>query len=310
MRAVVFAYHSMGVIGLEALRRHGVDLPLVLSHRDDPGEKCWFASVEEWCRSNSVPCECPEDVNQPAWLQRISACKPDMLFSFYYRRLLAPDLLAMAPQGGLNLHGSLLPAYRGRCPVNWVLVRGETETGVTLHHMVARADAGDIVGRESVSITPEDDSVTLYGKLEHAACVLLDRLLPLVIEGRAPREPQDEAAATTFGGRCPADGLIDWAQSAASQYDLVRAVTDPYPGAFSYLAGKRLVIWRAAVDDGAAILDPGRLRVSSTDAIVGCSGVALKLLDVSWEGQRLTYAELADALREYDGAFLTSACPP
>ena len=133
-----------------------------------------------------------------------------MIFSFYYRHMIPEEILRIPPQGAYNLHGSLLPAYRGRCPVNWVLVNGETQTGVTLHHMVKKADAGDIVGQRVVPIAPEDTAFTLYGKLCDAAGILLDELLPLMKIGQAPRIPQDISRGSYFGGRRPEDGRIDW----------------------------------------------------------------------------------------------------
>ncbi|MBT3294448.1 MAG: formyltransferase [Verrucomicrobia bacterium] len=306
MRAVVFAYHNMGVIGLEALWRHGIDTTLVLSHHDDPGEQCWFASVAQWCRAQRIACECPVDVNRPQLQSRIAALKPDILFSFFYRRLLSDALLHVAPLGGLNLHASLLPAYRGRCPANWVLVNGEAQTGVTLHHMVARADAGDVVGAAALPIESDDDIMSLYTKLEEAAEALLDELLPLVVAGRAPRVPQDERAVSTYGGRRPADGLLDWSRPAHTQYNLVRAVTDPYPGAFSFLDGERLMVWRAAVDRGHERLVPGRLEVTGSEVRVGCTDAPLKLMDITWKGQRMSRPGLVRLLANYDGAMLTS----
>ncbi|MDT3723329.1 formyltransferase family protein, partial [Pseudomonas oryzihabitans] len=102
------------------------------------------------------PVHAPEDVNHPLWIERIRALEPDFIFSFYYRHLLSEEVLACAARGAYNLHGSLLPRYRGRAPANWVLVNGETETGVTLHRMVKRADAGAIVAQQRVAIAPED----------------------------------------------------------------------------------------------------------------------------------------------------------
>lgn len=304
MRAVVFAYHNMGVIGLKALRRHGVDVRLVVSHEDDPREECWFASVRDYCASHGIACVCPADVNRDEWIARIAACRPDMLWAFYYRRLLCDAVLATAPRGGVNLHGSLLPAYRGRCPANWVLVRGESTTGVTLHHMIARADAGDIIGRERVAVTPGDDIVTLYAKLAEAARGLLNRLIPLLVAGTAPRYPQDERAASTFGRRTPADGLIDWGRSARSQHNLVRAVTAPYPGAFSFMRGRRLTVWRAEPEVVGTPLAQGELHVNQSAVCVGCGSDALRLHEITWDGVRWGGDEVRQALVQYDGVRL------
>ncbi|MDI9570703.1 MAG: formyltransferase [Pseudomonadota bacterium] len=244
MRAVVFAYSNMGVTGLEALERHGFDIRTVFTHQDDPVEKRWFASVAAWAEGRGIPVWRPEEVNAPEWTARIVALAPEVIFSFYYRKILRREILAAAPAGAFNLHGSLLPAYRGRVPVNWVLVNGEERTGVTLHWMTARADAGDIVGQRSVAIDFSDTALTLYEKLCREAALLLDEALPLIRSGRTPRIPQDDARATYFGGRKPADGRIDWRRPARQIYDLIRAVTDPYPGAFTFLPdGTKMLVW-------------------------------------------------------------------
>jgi len=244
VKAVVFAYSNMGVTGLEALARHGFDILGVVTHRDDPEEKQWYASVAAWAEGRGLPVCRPEDVNAPEWTARIAALAPEVIFSFYYRKILRSEILALAPAGAFNLHGSLLPAYRGRVPVNWVLANGEERTGVTLHWMTARADAGDIVSQRAVAIDFDDTAFTLYGKLCREAALLLDETLPLIRSGRTPRIPQDHARATCFGRRKPADGRIDWNRPARRIYDLIRAVADPYPGAFTFLPdGTKMLIW-------------------------------------------------------------------
>src|SRR6267143_5998633 len=152
MKAVVFAYHDIGCQGMEALLKHGFEIAAVFTHADDPKEYRFFESVAELAARKGFPVFAPEDSNHPLWINRIAALKPDILFSFYYRNLLKPEILKIPSPGCFNLHGSLLPAYRGRCPVNWVLVHGEKETGVTLHHMTPRPDEGDIVAQRKVSI--------------------------------------------------------------------------------------------------------------------------------------------------------------
>ncbi len=289
MKTVVFAYHNMGIVGLEALKRHGFTVEAVFSHRDDPQERVWFASVSDWAAENVIPCHRPDSVNVPEWVDRVRKMAPDVIFSFYYRNLLKEEILRIPPAGAFNLHGSLLPAYRGRCPVNWVLVRGEKKTGVTLHHMVEKADAGDIVGQKEVSIDPEDSAFSLFNKLCVAAGELLDGLLPLIKEGRAPRIPQDPEKATYFGGRRPEDGRIDWNRPVMQIYDLIRAVTEPYPGAFTFLDEGRLLIWWARPEAGGYRNDgtPGRIVTEGQEVFVEAKEGRLKLVDVEVEGLRL-----------------------
>ena len=183
----------------------------------------------------------------PAFVAAMQALQPDFLFSCYYRHMLKQPLLDLPRLGALNLHGSLLPRYRGRVPVNWVLVHGETETGVTLHYMEAKADQGDIVGWKRVPITSEDTALTLFAKMTAAAPELLRETYPLLRAGTAPRLSQDHSQASYYGGRTPADGLIDWRHSAQQIYNLVRAVTHPYPGAFTFFQGRKLLVWAGQV---------------------------------------------------------------
>jgi len=250
MRAVVLAYHDVGCEGIESLLRNGVEVAAIFTHADDPAEGTWFKSVAELGSRRGIPVFAPEDINHPLWVQRIRDLQPDILFSFYYRKLIREPLLEVPPLGCLNLHGSLLPRYRGRAPANWVLLNGELETGVTLHYMTPRPDDGDIVSQLTVPIEVDDDARTLNLKLAEAAGQLLDACLEAVDAGSASRTPQVSANATYYGRRGPEDGEIDWSQSAESISNLVRAVTRPYPGAFTCYGKNKLLIWEARSDAG------------------------------------------------------------
>jgi methionyl-tRNA formyltransferase len=309
MKSVVFAYHDMGLAGLRALRRAGYEIACIFSHEDDPDENCWFGSVKEWAIERAIPVYCPANVNQPEWIARIGAIRPEMIFSFYYRHMIADEILHLPGRGAYNLHGSLLPAYRGRCPVNWVLVRGETATGVTLHHMVTKADAGDIVGQRVVPIEKKDTAVILYQKLCGAAGELLDELLPLMKEGRAPRKPQDISNGSYFGGRRPEDGRIDWRWPAERIYNLIRAVTEPYPGAFCTLPdGSPLFIWSAVPEEGPgadAAGSPGTVRIEDTGVLVSTGKGRLRLLSLSTSKTRMTGEGLIHYFKDREGLTLS-----
>ncbi len=245
MRVVVFGYHDIGHACLREILAQRDEVAAVFTHEDDPGENVWFHSVAQCARQFGLPVHTPEDPNQPEWVAKIRALEPDIIFSFYYRRMLGPDILGIPPRGALNMHGSLLPRRRGRAPVNWAIVRGDTETGVTLHYMVAKPDAGDIVAQRVVPIDFEDTAFTLHQKITAAARELLHDALPELRAGTAPRRPQDLSQGDYCRKRTPEDGRIDWRQSALVIYNLVRAVTHPYPGAFTDLAGRKLFVWQA-----------------------------------------------------------------
>ena len=247
MRLIFMGYHNIGFFCLKALidmcRGFGDKIVAVVTHADNPQENIWFAQVRDLAFQYNLPVYQPEDPNDPAFVEAMRGLEPDFLFSCYYRHMLKKPLLALPKQGALNMHGSLLPKYRGRVPINWVLVHGETETGMTLHYMEVKADRGDIVAQKRVPITGGDTALTLFARMTVAAEELLRDSYPLLRTGQAPRMPQDHSQASYFGGRRPEDGRIDWTKPAREIYNLVRAVTHPYPGAFTSLGGRRLFIW-------------------------------------------------------------------
>ncbi len=245
--AVVFAYHNVGVRCLSVLLAHDVDVQLVLTHEDDPKEQIWFDSVAQLAARNHLPAAMPKDPNTEEWLQRLRALQPDFIFSFYYRNMLGPELLACAKRGAYNMHGSLLPKYRGRVPVNWAVIHGERETGATLHQMVAKPDAGAIAAQQAVPILPDDTAFEVFQKVTVAAELALDQVLPSILDGSVKLYANDLAAGSYFGGRKPEDGRINWQQSARQIHNLVRAVAPPYPGAFTELQGKLLKVLRSHV---------------------------------------------------------------
>jgi len=296
LKTIALAYHNMGIAGLTALARHGFDIAAIFTHEDDPGENCWFGSVQDWALQRGIPCYTTDNINDEEWVDRIKSWKPDVLFSFYYRKMIGKNILDIPRLGALNLHGSLLPAYRGRCPVNWVLVKGEEKTGVTLHFMVEKPDAGDIVGQKEVFIEFHDTARTLYDKLCEAADVLLGELLPVIKTGQIPRRKQNLAEGSYYGGRRPEDGRINWTQPAKDIYNLIRAVTDPYPGAFALLEnGSRVIIWRALpVEEHDMIGQVGDLESAGQDVLVKTGKNAIKLLDVEVQGTKLKGSEIGE----------------
>ena len=231
VQAVVFGYHDVGVRCLRVLLDAGVAVPLVVTHRDAPDERIWFGSVAQLAQSRGIETLLSEDLNHLR--ERIRVISPEFMFSFYYRRMLPPDVLALARKGAFNMHGSLLPKYRGRAPVNWAILKGESETGATLHEMVAKPDAGRIVDQERVPIGPDETAAEVFAKVSDAAETVLKRSLPHLLAGTASLKKQDLSKGSYFGARRPEDGRIDWSKSALEIHNLVRAVAPPYPGAFS-----------------------------------------------------------------------------
>ena len=285
-RAVVFAYHNVGVRCLKVLLAQGIEVPLVVTHDDDPGEAQWFGSVAATAREYGIATIAPDDPNAADVVARVAALAPDFLFSFYYRRMLGAALLALPSHGALNMHGSLLPKFRGRAPVNWAVLAGERETGATLHYMTVKPDGGDIVAQTAVPILPDDTAREVFDKVTVSAEMTLDRVLPALVAGNAPRTPQDLAHGSYFGGRRPEDGIIDWTCDAIAIHNLVRAVAPPYPGAFTAVGGVPARILRTRVADAGTAGTPApALEVGEGRLIARCGGGgALNVLSLEVDG--------------------------
>ena len=294
--AVVFAYHNVGVRCLTVLLAQGVQVSLVVTHRDRAQENIWFDSVEKLARAHALPVITPEDANDPAVVAQIRALAPDFLFSFYYRNMLGPELLALPRHGAFNMHGSLLPKYRGRVPVNWAVIMGERETGATLHQMVAKPDAGGIVDQETVPIGPEDTAAEVFARVTGAAEQVLARALPGLIAGTARITPQDLSLGSYHGGRKPEDGRNDWSKSAQDVHNLVRGVAPPYPGAFTRLGDMTLRILRTRLEPNRRPRSgaPGLyFEAGSYFADCGDGGV-LRILELDAGGRPLDPAAFAN----------------
>jgi methionyl-tRNA formyltransferase len=304
-RAVVFAYHDVGVRCLKTLLSANVEVPLVVTVRDDPKENRWFASVADTAREYGLPVVMPDDANDPELAERVAQLEPDLIFSFYYRSMLGPRILSGARRGALNMHGSLLPKYRGRAPVNWAILNGEAQTGATLHYMVARADAGDIVDQLAVPILADDDAREVFGKVTTAAEIVLARSLPGLLAGDAPRRPQIIEPGQYFGRRRPEDGLIDWSQPAVRIHNLVRAVAPPFPGAFTEVNGRQWRIHRTRVEP--RIITPSeraRLFGGQGACYAACrDGGVLRILAAETEDGPIDLARLSRDLEAHPAVF-------
>ncbi len=281
---VVCAYHNVGYRCIEELLTQGAEIALIFTHEDSPTEEIWFQSVRDLAEQHGIPCV-TTDINLPENVARVRAIAPSFIFSFYYRNMITAEVLAIPRRGALNLHGSYLPRYRGRVPVNWAVINGERETGATLHYMVEKPDAGDIVDQERVEIGFTDTAHDVFGKVTDAAVTVLARAWRLLQQGTAPRVPMVLSEGNYCGGRKPADGLIDWTNSAVQIYNLIRGVTHPYPGAFTYLDGKRLTIWQAWPVEGNG--EPGRiLSLSPLLAATGQGFLEIRMLQLEGEQER------------------------
>jgi methionyl-tRNA formyltransferase len=296
MNLVVCAYHNVGYRCIQELLRQGSEISLIFTHEDSATEQIWFSSVRELAQDNNIP-YLTSSINEHENIERIRKIGPDFLLSFYYRNMIKPEVLEIPRRGALNMHGSYLPKYRGRVPVNWAVINGEKETGATLHYMVTKPDAGDIVDQEKVSIEFTDTAHDVFGKVNEAAVNVISRTWPKLMAGTADRIPMDLTVGSYFGGRKPEDGRIDWGKSALQIYNLIRGVTHPYPGAFTELQGEKIVIWSAWPVEGSAV--PGQV-VSRNPLLVGTGEGLLEIRTIqraASQGQAATECSFTESDR-------------
>ena len=293
----MFGYSNVGDRCLRVLHAGGVQVALVVTHRDHPGETLWFSRVADTAADLGLPVVYAEDLDPQALAAQVASAAPEVIFSFYFRSMLPSSILECARLGAFNMHGSLLPRFRGRAPTNWAVLKGATETGATLHRMVARPDAGTIVDQCAVPILPDDTARQVFDKVCVAAEVVLWRSLPAIAGGCAPEHANDLSQGSYFGGRKPEDGRIDWTRSAAEVYNLIRAVAPPYPGAFSDCAGRRLVVAEA------------RRRIAPLSRPAAAAGLAVddgRMVGVCGDGGLIDIRVLLEGGRSVDAATLAA----
>ncbi|MEO6568905.1 MAG: bifunctional UDP-4-amino-4-deoxy-L-arabinose formyltransferase/UDP-glucuronic acid oxidase ArnA [Opitutaceae bacterium] len=285
-RILFFGYSEIGFNVLTFLFERGANVVGLITHEDNAHEKIWFKTPALAAQERGIPVFTPASVSTAEWIERIRELKPDLILSVYYRHIISTKILEMARFGAFNMHGSLLPKYRGRAPINWAIVQGQTETGLTLHRMVKRADAGAIIDQEAVSIGPRDTAEQIFRKILPLARLIFERQYDALITGTVRETPQDESQASTYGARRPEDGKIDWRLPSVQIFNLIRAVTDPYPGAFTVVGSTHLIIWWAEFDTPATHGRrgaPGEI-LSLSPLVVATGDGALELVRIEWHG--------------------------
>jgi methionyl-tRNA formyltransferase len=300
---VIFAYHKVGAMALRTMLCQGINIHLVVTHKDDPAENVWFDSVSAICNIGSIRYIYAEDYTNDEICELVDQFDVSVICSFYFRSLLPAHLLGKARYGAVNMHGSLLPKYRGRAPVNWQIINGENSSGMTLHYMVDRPDAGDIIDQEVVEIGNEETPSSLFDKLEFAGKKILERSLLAVLDGTCSSVPQDHAEATYFGGRAAEDGRIDWRWHCEKIYNLIRGVTKPYPGAFTYLNQKRVIIWWATVaqlSEWCGDSRVGSIAVNERGVFVRTGRGHIKLVEIQIQNKAYRCAEMGALFKPGD----------
>jgi methionyl-tRNA formyltransferase len=285
-RILFFGYSEVGYECLELLLARGDNVVALITHENNPKEKIWFKTPAVVAQAHDVTVRTPASVNTPVWIEKITALRPDLILSVYYRQMICAPILALPQLGAFNMHGSLLPKYRGRAPINWAVLHGEPRIGMTLHRMIQKADAGAIIDQEGVDIGARDTAEQAFRKVLPCARRVLERQIDALLAGTAKETPQDDSQATYFGGRKPEDGRIDWRRTNREIFNLIRAVTEPYPGAFTDVGPARLMVWWAEPDSPATRGlrgRPGEIR-SVNPLVVATGGGLLELARTEWRG--------------------------
>ena len=285
-RILFFGYSEVGFECLSLLLERGDNVVALITHEDNPHEKIWFKTPAAAAREKGIPVFTPEKINTPEWLDRITALQPDLILSVYYRNMIGTRILALPQLGAFNMHGSLLPKYRGRAPINWAVLHGEPRIGMSLHRMVKAPDAGAVVDQEGVDLSPRDTAEQAFRKVLPCARHVLARQIDALLAGTATETSQDDSQATYFGGRTPDDGRIRWTQTTGQIFNLIRAVTDPYPGAFTDVGTARLMVWWAEADSPATKSrrgKPGEI-LSVSPLVIATGDGALELTRTEWRG--------------------------
>jgi methionyl-tRNA formyltransferase len=297
--AVVFGYGDVGIRCTATLLAHGIDVKLVASHADDPNETQWYGSLARFAAEHDLPLHLSDDAQDAGLLARVQAIQPDFIFSFYYRRMIPLAVLDCARRGALNMHGSLLPQFRGRAPVNWAVLKGATETGASLHCMTAKPDAGKLVDQMAVPILLDDTAYDVFRKVCSAAEFVLHRSLPGIVAGTAPALEQDLKSGAYYGARRPEDGEIDWSRPAIEVHNLVRAVAPPFPAARTSIGGRPARIFRSLpCDVPAPATSVGQVLFAREGRCYArcADGSVLRLLEMELDGQPVDMAAFAARL--------------
>lgn len=271
MRIVFFGFQTWGYKTLQALIDLGHDLPLAVTHpaSAESYKAIWSAPVEELAREHGIPLHVAEDVDAET-IDLVAGCRPDVIVvnSWYHR--MPPELYDLPRHCTLNFHDSLLPKFTGFSPVLWALISGESEFGLTVHRMDDGLDTGDVLVQRSLPIGPTDTGTELVLRGMDLIPGVLEEALRALESGTAVFRPQRKAERTYFHKRSERDSLIDWSWPAEDLERFVRALSEPYPRAFSFYRGERIEVLEARVSDARYGGTPGRVMVQEEGGVVVC----------------------------------------
>ena len=246
MKVLFFGNHDVGIAALESLLA-STDVVGVVAHPPDPEEGVRFASVFDFAVQHKLNVIRGRGKDQRV-IEFVETLNPDLIWVTDYRYILPRELIEMALNGAVNLHPSLLPKYRGRAPINWAILNGETEIGLTAHFIEEGVDNGDIIEQIRIPLSIHEDVGDALSALMPLYRSLTSKVTSYFEHKHIPRQHQDILKGSIYPARKPEDGQIDWSKPAVEIRNLVRAVAKPYPGAFCYYNGEKVYIWKAALE--------------------------------------------------------------
>ena len=247
MKVIFIGSQNIGYGCLEELIKQKHEILLVCTSNPDPHENEWYSSVKILAQKNKIPFEIDPYLNSAYWIKKIFKLHPDCIFVMGWRKLISEKIVSLPSFGSMGIHFSLLPLGRGFAPVNWAIILGWKKTGSSLFYLDTGMDVGAIVSQSHVDISFDDTAKTLNDKLTSASILMFRKMLPKIADKSAPRKIQNHADAQYFSKRIPSDGQIDWKQSSLQIYNLIRGLTYPFPGAFSYLDNRKVFVWKASI---------------------------------------------------------------
>jgi len=286
MRIIFMGTPDFAVGTLEALVNAGHEVVLAVTQPDKPqGRKQILIAppVKQTAEKLGIPVYQPKRVREPEALALLRGYEPELIVVAAFGQILPKELLDMPTYGCINVHASLLPKYRGAAPIQWAILNGDAVTGVTIMRMDVGLDTGDMIAKAEVAITPQDTGGSLFDRLAETGAKLCVETIPSIVDGTAVYTPQDEQAAIKVGQISKKDGLIDFTRSAAAIECQIRGL-NPWPSAYTSLAGKTLKIWSAQVSDRQTEAQPGtvvlvekdRFGVQTGDGVLICTEVQLE----------------------------------
>ncbi len=305
---------EFAVPSLESLLKSPHQVVGVVTQPDRPkgrGQDVVYSPIKLICLRDHIPYLQPTKMKDPVFLDALRAWQPDVIAVTAFGRILPPAVLSLPPRGCVNVHGSLLPKYRGAGPVQWAIIRGERETGITTMMMDEGMDTGAMLLQESIPIEPDDTAGTLAPKLAKIGGRLLVETLRQLEAGTLVPRQQDHTLATMAPILKKEDGQIDWAMSAADIRNRIRGLS-PWPGAYTDCKGERWSLWLVAVHEGTATAPPGTVTNVTKDAVDVATGEGtLRLKEIQpANSRRMTMAQYLAGHRLVPGTILGASLKP